>query len=284
MTRCRGVAFVDGLPGIGNQLLQSERDAFLFVVELEHLDGDLVAGIDHFGRMSDAAIGHVADVQQAIDAAEIDERAVFGEVLDRAGDDCAFFENLQRGALADEQLFFDRHLARHHHVAAAAVQLDDLDRDILAEERIQVVSGAHIDLRSGHESGDADIHRETAFDASGDAAGDHQAVAMGLFEIVPAAQAAGFFVREQDVAFRLHAVPVHHYVDQIAGLNLDAAVGLTELLDWNQAFRLVSEVDDHVGIVQFYDTALEQFAFVRRSEMAVVFDELLVIRFFSGHG
>ena len=109
--------------------------------------------------MSDAAVRHVADVQQAVDAAEIDEGAVIGEVLDHSGDHGAFFQNLQRRALARVQLLLDRHLARDHHVAAAPVQLDDLDRDILAEEGIQVVGGTHIDLRAGHEGGNADIHR-----------------------------------------------------------------------------------------------------------------------------
>ncbi len=43
----------------------------------------------------DATPGHVGDVEQAVDAAEVDERAVLGEVLDRAGDDHALFQGLQ---------------------------------------------------------------------------------------------------------------------------------------------------------------------------------------------
>jgi hypothetical protein len=76
---------------------------------------------------------------------------------------------------------------------------------------------------------------------------------------------------------------IDHYVDQIAGLDLDTAVGLAELFDGNEALGLVSEVDDDVSIVKFYNAALEQFAFMRRREMAIVFDELLVVRFFGGH-
>ena len=76
--------------------------------------------------MIDAPVGHVADMQQAVDAAQIDEGAVFGEVLDGSGDDAAFFENLQRGALARELFFFHRHFARDDNVAAAAVEFDDL--------------------------------------------------------------------------------------------------------------------------------------------------------------
>jgi hypothetical protein len=82
--------------------------------------------------MRDAAIRHVGDVQQAVQAAQIDEGAVFGQVLDHAGDDGAFLQLIERGALALVDLLFHGQLARDHHVAAAPVQLDDLDRNILA--------------------------------------------------------------------------------------------------------------------------------------------------------
>jgi hypothetical protein len=73
-------------PGVLAQLLQAERHAILLGVELEDLGGDLVADVDHFGRMLDAAPGEIGDVQQAVDAAEIHERAVVGDVLDDALD------------------------------------------------------------------------------------------------------------------------------------------------------------------------------------------------------
>ena len=65
-------------------------------------------------------------------------------------------------------------------------------------------------------------------------------------------------------------------------LHRDGAVGLRELLDRNQAFGLVSEIDDHVFVGDLEDVALQQFAFVRRGEMTVVVDELLVVRIFGG--
>jgi hypothetical protein len=50
-------------------------------------------------RVVDAAPGHVGDVQQAVDAAEVDERAEVGDVLDRAGDDVALLEGLHEALL-----------------------------------------------------------------------------------------------------------------------------------------------------------------------------------------
>ena len=46
--------------------------------------------------MAHAAPRHVGDVQQAVDAAEIDERAVVGDVLDGALEHLAFGERMQR--------------------------------------------------------------------------------------------------------------------------------------------------------------------------------------------
>ncbi len=63
----------------------------------------------------------------------------------------------------------------------------------------------------------------------------------------------------------------------------NAPIGLRELLDRNQAFGFVAEIDDDVRFVEFYDAALQQLAFVGRSKMRVVVDELLVIRLF-GYG
>jgi hypothetical protein len=52
--------------------------------------------------MLDALPGHVGDVQQAVDAAEVDERTVVGEVLDDTLDDqpsCRFSSSCSRSAL-----------------------------------------------------------------------------------------------------------------------------------------------------------------------------------------
>ena len=66
----------DAHPRVLAELLQTERHAVAFTVVLEDLDLDLVADVDHLGGVADAAPGHVGDVQQAVDSAEIDERAV----------------------------------------------------------------------------------------------------------------------------------------------------------------------------------------------------------------
>ncbi len=72
------------VPRIAHQLLHAERDALRLGVEADDLHLDLLADGEGFRRMVDALPGDVGDVQQAVDAAQIHERAVVGDVLDDA--------------------------------------------------------------------------------------------------------------------------------------------------------------------------------------------------------
>src|SRR6266478_5946479 len=92
--RVERVLRLDALPRIVQQLLHAERDTVGLVVDLDDLDLHGLADGEHFGRVIDPAPGDIGDVQQAVDAAEIDEGTVIGDVLDDAVDDLTLFEIL----------------------------------------------------------------------------------------------------------------------------------------------------------------------------------------------
>ena len=70
----------DRVPRMRLQLLHAERNALLLRVDLQDLGFDLLAGAKaHRQGLSDAAPGNVGHVQQAIDAANIDEGSVVGQ-------------------------------------------------------------------------------------------------------------------------------------------------------------------------------------------------------------
>ncbi len=73
-------------PRILVELLEAEADALLLLVDVQHDALDLVALLEHLVGVGDLlGPGHVRDVQQAVDARlDLDERAVVGEVADRA--------------------------------------------------------------------------------------------------------------------------------------------------------------------------------------------------------
>ena len=125
--RALRVAAAHAQPWVVAHLLEAQRHAVLLGVELEDLGCDLLARLHHLGRVAHAAPGHVGDVQQAVDAAEVHERAVFGDVLDHAVDHGAFFQRLHQLGALFAHAGFDHRTARQHHVVALAVELDDLE-------------------------------------------------------------------------------------------------------------------------------------------------------------
>src|SRR5260221_1127870 len=72
--RVQRVLRLDSLPRIVQQLLHAERNAVGLVVDLDNLDLDGLADGEHFGRVIDPAPGDIGDVEQAVHAAEINER------------------------------------------------------------------------------------------------------------------------------------------------------------------------------------------------------------------
>ena len=91
--------------------------------------------------MVDAAPRHVRDVEQAVDAAEVHEGAVLGDVLDRAHEDLALFEGLQGLALALGVLLLEDGLAGEDDVAALLVDLDDAHAELLPLEASRLRTG-----------------------------------------------------------------------------------------------------------------------------------------------
>ena len=198
------VAGLDVRPRIFLQLLHAERDAVRLVVDLDDAHLDRLADRQHFARMVDAPPGDVGHVQEAVDAAEIDERAIVGEVLDRAVDDLPFGEVgddlvallgpalLEHGAAGDDD------------VAAAPVHLEDLERLRHVHQRPDVAHRADVDLAARQE-GDrpVEIDGEAALDLVEDDAFDLLVLLERLFELDPALLAPRLVARDDGFAERV---------------------------------------------------------------------------------
>src|SRR5439155_1470888 len=72
------------LPWILLQLAKGQRDACLLRVELDHLDGDLLAQLEDIGDLGHTVPGKLGDVDEAVRTADVDERAVAGDSGDGA--------------------------------------------------------------------------------------------------------------------------------------------------------------------------------------------------------
>ena len=96
-----------------------------------------LADLEHFGRVADAAPAHVGDVEQAVHAVEVDERAEIGDVLDRALADVAGHHLGEQLGAAFGALLLDELAAGEHDVLALLVDLDDLELVGVADELLR---------------------------------------------------------------------------------------------------------------------------------------------------
>src|ERR1700722_1867861 len=253
--RANGIALHGVEPRVRRQLLETERDALLVLVELQHLDLDLVVDVDQVARVRQAAPGHIGDMQQTIDAPEVDEGAVVGQVLHRTVQDRALFQVLEgQGPLAVLLLFEDL-LAGDDHVAALLVELDDANIDGLTDVSIQIAHRANLELGAGQECLDADIDGDAALDATQHSTGDRHLLGVGLLDGIPDPMALRLLIAQQVAALGLLAL--HHHVDHIAGMQLGLTGVIGHLLQGNEALALEPDIHHHMLVRQLHHCALD---------------------------
>src|ERR1700694_1544638 len=259
-TSVRRVAPCDVLPRIRAQLLQSQRHTLAFAIELQNPHIDLFTDFDDFGRMLDAFPSHVGDVQQAIDAAQVHESAVVGEVLDHPIDRRPLLQIVQqRGTLGAVFLLHDC-AARHDHVIALLIELDHFEFERLVLQVRRIAYRTHIDQGARQERAHiVDLDGETALDSTRDDADDHLLFFEGRFETRPRSGALGLLAREAGFS-RTVLDAVQSDFDGLAHGDLDFTLLVLELVGGNYRLGFQSDIDDDVVLAYFDDQSVEDGA------------------------
>jgi hypothetical protein len=252
---------LDALPRILEQLLHAERDAVRLVIDLDDLHLDGLTDGQHLGRMIDAPPGDVGDMQQAVDAAQIHEGAVVGDVLHDAVDHLPLFEVgddlvtllgaalLEHGAAGDDD------------VAAAAVHFQDVERLRHVHQRADVADRTNVDLRARQEGhGAVEVDGEAALNLIEDDALDLLIGLEGLFELDPALFAPRLVARDHGLAQRvLDALEIDLDFLADGGGRIAAVAG--EFLEGDAAFGLQTDVDDGDVLLDGDDAPLDDGTF-----------------------
>ena len=273
MDRAQWELAFDAVPWIVLKLLHTKADTMRFLVDLDDLDFHRFADCDDFGRMVDAAPGHVGDVQQTVDTAQVHEGPVFGDVLDHTVDGVAFLDFANHlGALFGAG-FFQNSAARDNDVATATVHFEDLERLLEPHQRACVAHGAHIDLRAGQEGhGTAKIDGEAAFDAAKDCAIDTLVVSIGFFKLIPRGFAAGLVAADNRFATGVFdAVEINF--DFVAHFDFRGFPGVCKFFEFDAAFHLVTDVDDGLSRFDCDDLAFDNRALVGRVHIEAFIQE-----------
>jgi len=191
--------------------------------------------------MADAAPAHVRDVEQAVDAAQVHERSEVGDVLHHAGADLALLELPDQLLLLLGARLLENLPAAHDYVAAALVQLDHPELELLSDELLQVGNLAQGDLRAGQEGIDThDADDESALYALDHRSAQDGAVVIGGLDVRPDLVEVGLLLGDGHPP-----VGIFEALDEDVHLEaLHYLLVLAELGDGNDALALVSDVDD----------------------------------------
>ena len=183
-------------PRICIELLHAERDTLGFGIVANDLNLDGLADRQGFCRMVDAAPRDIGDMQQTVHTAEIDERAVIGDVFDHALENLAFLEVGKKLVALFGPGFFQDGAARNNDIATASIHFQDLERLRRPHQRANVADRADIDLATGQEChGAGKIDSKAAFDPAEDRAGDAFGFFERNFQKCPGLFATGAFTR-----------------------------------------------------------------------------------------
>ena len=168
-------------------------------------------------------------------------------------------EDLLAGLLA---LLLEHRAPRQHDVVAAAVQLDHLALDLLAQVLVEVLHPADVDQRRGQEAAHAEVDDQAALDDLDHGALDRLAGLGRGLDPAPGALEAGALLR-QDQAAVLVLLGEDQRVDLLAELHLFGRVDRAadrQLALRDDALGLVADVDQHLVLVDADDLARHDVA------------------------
>src|SRR5207249_103550 len=230
------------LPRVRRELLEAERYAAALLVHVEHHHLDFLAGVHHF-RGVDVLVGpvHLRDVHQSLDPVlDLDEGAVVGDV-----GDLAEHAGVRRVAPRDVLPRIGAELLESQaHPRALAVELDDLELERLAFEIRGIAHRAHVDERPWKEGAHVlDLDGEAPLDAPGDDTGHDLGFVERLLEACPGAGALGLLARQAGLAGAV-LDRIECDLHLVAGLDLDLAALVLELLEGDDGLGLEAYVDD----------------------------------------
>ena len=255
------------IPWVRGELLHAQGNPLFVVVEVQDHHVDLLVHFHHFFWVTHTAVAHVGDVHQTVDASEVDEHAVRGDVLDRAFEDLTHFEALDDETLLLFELGLNEGLVRHHHVLELLVDFDNLEFHLLADVLVEVADGLDVHLRTREERFQTeDVHDQATLGATLDRTLDDHVFFLGLVHLVPSVVDACRLVADHELAVGVFLL-LNEHRHFVACLQFWV---VAELTCANDTFRLVADVDHNLFFANGNHSALHHFFFFDEGEALLV--------------
>ena len=264
------------VPRVGLEAADRQADPAALVVDVDDLGLDLFADLVAGLGVVDLVPRELALVDEAVDAAEVDEDAERRDRADGAGDLLADLEAAEQLVALLAALLVEGDLLRQDQAVRLAVDLEDLEPELPADERLELLGDllggvARLvvlrparevdDLADRHEAADAAVDDEAALVVVDDRRLDDDARLELLLHRAPLALEAGAAQRQDRVALgrlRLEDVDEDGVADVERGCL--AAVATEELAVADDALALGADVDEDLVLVDADDGALDDVA------------------------
>jgi len=252
------------VPWVRLHLLEAEGDALLVLVDVENLNGELLTDLDEFGRVVETGPGHVGDMEEAVDAVEVDERTEVGDVFDCADDFIADGDSAEEGLAFLRAFLLDDFAAAENDIFAVFVDFDDLEIVGISNELLEILWRHNVDLGCGEECLHAHIDSEAAFDGAADFAFDEAVALENSDDFFPILALGCLLFGENDHALVIFEA-FEKNLDFVAEFN---GFGFVEFRGGDHAFAFVSDIHEEFPWSDLKDVALDDASF------AVVFDRV----------
>ena len=274
-TRPDRVASLDVVPRIALRLLEAQGDTLALQVHIQDHHIELLADLEEFGRVLDAAPAHIGDVQQAIHAIQVHERTEVGDVLDLAVDNLPLLELGEQGVLLLGHLRFEQLAARDDDVATLVGDLDNLEvLRRVGDVNIQIARRIDIHLRAREESlHTIDGHNHAAADLALDDAGNRVAFLILREDRLPANLLIGLALGNHHHAVIPFEVDQQH-IKRVAHVH---RFHILELIGVDRPGRLAPDVHEHFIAALAGDLALHDRARRRNAVLLIQRGEQFVV-------
>ena len=237
---------VESIPWVRSELLQTESDTLLLVIEVEDNNVNLLVECYNLVWIAYAAPREVCNVDETVNTTEVNEYTVRCDVLNCTLEDLTLFELADDLLLLCFQLSLDESLVRNNYVAELLVDLNNLELHCLAYEYVVVAYWVNVNLASREECLNSEyINDHATLSAALDVTLDNFFVLKSCVNTLPALAKTSLLVREYELTL---AVLLILYIN----LNLVAYLqlrGVTEFRCRDDTVALVTDVYDNLFLV-----------------------------------
>ncbi len=255
------------IPRVRSQLLETERDTFLLLIEVEDNDVDLLVELQQLVRVVYAAPAEVGNMNETVHTTEVDEYAVVGDVLNGTLEYLTLLELADDLSLLSLEFSLDKCFVRNNDVAELRIQFNDLELHGLAYEDVVVTNRLHVDLAAREECFHTEyVHDHAAFRTPFDVTGNDLTCVVSLVNAVPSFSSTCLIVRKNELSFFvLLALDVDFYF--VAYLEVRV---VTELRSRNDTVGFVTYVDNYLTLVDTDDSTLNDFVVLDGAQRVVI--------------